>query len=83
MVSHPRGAGVRLETASGEVKEYDYVIMACHSDQTLRLLSSSPSEDVNTNTWCGVTDEERKILESFGWNQNEAVLHSDTKVRAS
>jgi predicted NAD/FAD-binding protein len=44
---------------------FDQVIMACHSDQALRLLQD-PS------------DAEREILGAIAYQENDAVLHTDT-----
>ena len=60
---------VRLETASGATEVYDYVIMACHTDTALDILRAG-----------GIMDEEERILSSFKWNNNEVVLHYDTKL---
>ena len=52
---------------------YDHVVMACHSDTTMRILDKG----------YGMTDEERDILGGIGWSKNRAVLHSDAEVRRS
>lgn len=44
--------------------------MACHSDDTLRILGEGGD----------VSDEERRILGGFRWNRNEVVVHSDEAV---
>ena len=62
---------ILLETASGEVTEYDHVIMACHTDATLDILRRGK----------GMTEQEEKLLSAFRWNSNTAVLHSDPRVR--
>lgn len=46
---------------------FDRVIMACHSDQTLRLLAEP-------------TPDERSVLGAIGYRPNRAVLHTDTSV---
>lgn len=61
---------VVLSTKSGEETTYDHVILACHSDTLLDILRNG-----------GITDEEDRILSQFDWNRNEAILHSDIKVR--
>jgi len=67
------GAGVdglvTIGFAGGKQQVFDAVIMATHSDTTLNILGDSATED------------ERRILAAFSWNQNEAVLHCDPKVR--
>jgi predicted NAD/FAD-binding protein len=63
--------GVRLSVGSpdGRMSEsnFDHVIFASHSDQTLRLLA-----DVST--------EERRILSAFSYQANHTVLHTDESV---
>ena len=54
----------------GEVPQeavFDDVVMACHSDQALTLLSDS-------------SVQERAILGAFGYQRNHTVLHTDTRV---
>ena len=60
---------VVLSTPHGE-ETYDHVIMACHSDTTLKLLRAGGS----------ATEQEERILGQFKWRINEAVLHWDKKV---
>lgn len=62
---------VELTTASGETQTFDHVILACHTDTTVGILEAGG----------GTTAEEARILGSFGWNKNEAVLHCDERVR--
>lgn len=54
----PRGSG--SET-------YDDVILACHSDQSLRLLENPDSD-------------ETKVLESFPYETNQVSLHNDESL---
>lgn len=57
--------GVRLSFGDQEKQEqFDAVILACHTDQSLRLLEN-PSED------------ERRVLSSIAYAPNRAVLHTD------
>jgi predicted NAD/FAD-binding protein len=49
---------------------FDQVVLACHSDQALRLLQD-PSE------------QEVQILGAIGYQSNDAVLHSDPRVLPS
>jgi predicted NAD/FAD-binding protein len=52
------------------VSRFDHVIIACHSDQALRLLSDpSPAE--------------RDILAAITYQRNDAVLHTDPNVLPS
>ncbi|MFO1426118.1 MAG: FAD-dependent oxidoreductase [Steroidobacteraceae bacterium] len=59
--------GVDLRTARGEVERFDYVVFACHSDQALALLEAP-------------TPQEREILGAFPYQENEALLHTDTRM---
>ncbi len=54
---------VRVQTAAG-VEQFDHVVMACHSDQSLALLA-----DVGVH--------ERAVLEAVRYQPNRAVLHTD------
>jgi predicted NAD/FAD-binding protein len=54
----------RLETRNG-ARLYDHVVMAGHSDQTLRLLGDA-------------TPDERKLLSAIRYQPNRAVLHTDS-----
>ena len=60
--------GVSLEFGNGRPPaQYDEVVMACHSDQALRLIAD-PSK------------AESSVLGAIPYQENEAVLHSDTSV---
>jgi predicted NAD/FAD-binding protein len=59
-------AGVMVHTAQGG-ERFDDVVLACHSDQALALLSD-------------VTDAERRVLGAIRYQPNTAVLHTDTRV---
>ncbi len=56
--------GVLVRDDRGAVQHFDHVVMATHADQALRLLTN-PSGD------------ERKLLGSFQYCRNVAMLHSD------
>ncbi|MDH3977629.1 MAG: FAD-dependent oxidoreductase, partial [Gammaproteobacteria bacterium] len=58
---------VTLVTASGNQSQHDHVIMACHSDEALRLLGAP-------------TAEEQTTLGSIRYQNNKAVLHTDTNL---
>ncbi len=51
----------------GRGETFDRVVLACHSDQALRLLVD-PSSD------------ERTVLGAIGYQPNEAVLHTDVSL---
>lgn len=59
--------GVELTTDDGERHRFDGVVVATHADQALALLED-PSE------------EERRLLGSFGYTRNDAVLHTDARL---
>ncbi len=61
------GANVWLRTAHGE-ERFDAVVLACHSDQALRLLGSD------------ATVSEREVLGAIRYQPNDAVLHTDTAL---
>jgi predicted NAD/FAD-binding protein len=67
VTSVSRGAdGVQVCTANG-VATFDEVVMACHSDQSLRLLQN-PSDDI------------RRVLGAVSYQSNRAVLHTDAAL---
>lgn len=59
--------GPTVVTARHGAEEFDRVILATHSDQALQLLSDA-------------TPGEREILSAIEYQENEAVLHTDTSV---
>ena len=59
----PDGALVR--TADGASHRFDRVVVATHADEALALLENP-------------TDEERRVLRTFSYTVNDAVLHTDT-----
>lgn len=60
------GNGVRIESGAGN-EHFDHAVLACHSDQALRLLG-----DAN--------ERERDILGAIPYQDNEVVLHTDAAV---
>lgn len=56
---------VVLSTDHGS-ERYDYLVLACHSDEALALIDAS--------------SEEREILGAIRYRSNRAVLHSDASV---
>lgn len=61
-------AGVVLRTPYGGEEAFDHVILATHADQALRILG----DDASLN--------ERQVLGAFRYQENLAVLHSDTAL---
>lgn len=59
--------GLRITHAQG-IEHFDQVIMACHSDQTLRILGFTAS------------DAQREILSAVRYQPNRAVLHTDAAL---
>ena len=51
----------------GEYRDYDHVVLACHADQSLKLIEN-PS------------NIEKKILNEFTYISNEAYLHTDADL---
>lgn len=67
-VSRPQAgaAGVQVFTDAGS-ERFDQVVLACHSDQSLRMLADA-------------THEERSILAAIPYQPNQAWLHTDTRL---
>ena len=61
--SSPEKSPVEVITASGSY-QFDEVVMACHSDQTLELVH-------------GIGQDARNILASVPYQKNRAILHTD------
>jgi predicted NAD/FAD-binding protein len=57
-------AGVLVTDVTGHVERFDQVVLACHADQSLRLLQEPSAR-------------ERSVLGAFSYTRNVAVLHSD------
>jgi len=55
---------VAVKPRGAPVERFDHVFLACHSDQALELLADA-------------TPQEREVLGAIGYQQNEAVLHTD------
>ncbi|MGH8274363.1 MAG: NAD(P)/FAD-dependent oxidoreductase [Gammaproteobacteria bacterium] len=60
---------VHLAADAGASLEFDEVVLACHADQALNMLADP-------------TQIETAILSAFPGTENEAVLHTDTRVLA-
>ena len=58
---------VQVSTAESN-EQFDHVIVACHSDQALRIIGSDS------------TKVEQEVLSEFPYSRNTAVLHTDTKM---
>ena len=59
--------GVTLHIAGAHTAHFDAVVIASHSDQALAMLQD-PSE------------QERSILSAIAYQENEVVLHTDTRL---
>lgn len=59
--------GVSLDLQDGTIATFDEVILACHADQSLRMIDQP-------------TQEEKKLLEAFPYEQNLVSLHSDDSL---
>ena len=58
---------VEIQSATGGRELFDYVFLACHSDQALALLRDA-------------TPAEREVLGAIRYQPNEAVLHTDVSL---
>ena len=58
---------VELHSESGGREVFDYVFIACHSDQALSLLDDA-------------TPTEREVLGAIRYQPNEAILHTDDSL---
>jgi len=63
---HRDSAGVVIRSPRGD-ERFDHVVLACHSDQALRMLAQPSAA-------------EREVLGAFPYQKNLAVLHTDTSV---
>lgn len=59
--------GVTVHYADGKTEQFDKVVFACHSDQALALLKDASAD-------------ETAVLGGIAYQQNEVVLHTDTKL---
>ncbi|MEI7609339.1 MAG: FAD-dependent oxidoreductase [Rhodospirillaceae bacterium] len=60
-------AGVTVRDAAGGSERFDQVLIACHADQALALLTDAD-------------DMERRVLGPFRFQPNRAVLHRDVAL---
>ena len=58
------GSSVFVTDSTGRTEEYDRVILASHSDQTLKILSDA-------------TEQEKRLLHSIPYQANRVILHRD------
>jgi len=58
---------VEVVPANGPAERFDHAVLACHSDQALAMLSDPSSA-------------EREVLGAIPYQENLAVLHTDTSV---
>lgn len=58
---------VEITLLSGQVEVFDQIIFACHSDQALALLGDASLA-------------EQQVLGGIGYQMNEVVLHTDTRI---
>lgn len=65
VLRHNGGVSVVLE--SGEIKEFDQVVFACHSDQAQSMLGD-------------ITNVESSVLSAIPYQSNEVVLHTDRSL---
>lgn len=65
---HRHFDGVMVRTEGGQAEEYDQIVFATHSDQTLAVLGST------------ATPMERKTLGSLPYEPNRAILHRDPSL---
>ncbi|KAG8997338.1 hypothetical protein FRB94_007693 [Tulasnella sp. JGI-2019a] len=66
------GGGKKLlTTASGETGEFDHVVLATHTDISLRILQNGTD---------GATELESKVLGGFTWAKNRVVVHHDDQL---
>ncbi|WP_434928480.1 NAD(P)/FAD-dependent oxidoreductase [Shewanella sp. HL-SH8] len=56
--------GVKVQVLNGEWLQFDDVILACHSDQALAMLSDA-------------SKDEHEVLSAMEYQNNEVVLHTD------
>ena len=59
--------GVWVKARGAEAERYDHAFVACHADQALALLGDA-------------TPLEREVLGAIPYQENEAVLHTDTAL---
>ena len=63
-----RPGSVKIRTRQGIEKRYDHVVLACHADQALQILSSDQGD---------IDEAERQTLAAIPYHKNLAILHKD------
>ena len=58
---------VEITLTDGQVEVFDQVVFACHSDQALAMLADA-------------SVSEQQVLGGIGYQMNEVVLHTDTRI---
>ncbi len=58
---------IRIRTHQGDQEEFDHVVLACHSDQALRMIEQPSQTEV-------------EILGAIPYQMNDVVLHTDTRM---
>lgn len=66
VLSVKQGKKVKLKTKK-KTYDFDYAILACHSDESLRIAKGLPKEKL-------------ELLSKFQYNKNFAVLHTDESI---
>jgi predicted NAD/FAD-binding protein len=61
------GSGVCVEDRNGSIERFDHVVLACHADQALQILRDADGA-------------EKKLLSSFSYQPNRAILHTDASL---
>ena len=61
------GHMVEISSSNNQTEQFDYVFVACHSDQALAMLSDP-------------TEVERDVLGAIRYQDNEAILHTDVSL---
>jgi len=64
------GDRVTVTPRGGEPEAFDHVVLACHSDQALSMLADP-------------TAAERELLGAIPYQQNDTVLHTDSRMLPS
>ena len=62
-----RASSVEVRVAGHAPQTFDHAVLACHSDQALRMLTDA-------------SPVEQDVLSAFPYGRNEAVLHTDQRL---